>query len=55
MREQQDALGISEKMARATGLEPATSGSTVRHSDQLSYARAPFMGGAGLEPTTSGL
>jgi hypothetical protein len=27
-------------MARATGLEPATSGVTGRHSNQLSYARA---------------
>ncbi|KAF0231105.1 MAG: hypothetical protein FD175_974 [Beijerinckiaceae bacterium] len=26
-------------MARATGLEPATSGVTGRHSNQLSYAR----------------
>src|SRR5829696_2000836 len=28
------------KVARATGLEPATSGVTGRHSNQLSYARA---------------
>ena len=28
------------KLARATGLEPATSGVTGRHSNQLSYARA---------------
>jgi hypothetical protein len=27
-------------VARATGLEPATSGVTGRHSNQLSYARA---------------
>ena len=27
-------------MARETGLEPATSGVTGRHSNQLSYARA---------------
>ena len=27
-------------MARATGLEPATSGVTGRHSNQLSYTRA---------------
>jgi len=26
-------------MARATGLEPATSGVTGRHSNQLSYTR----------------
>ncbi len=30
----------TERMARATGLEPATSGVTGRHSNQLSYARA---------------
>ena len=29
-----------KSMARATGLEPATSGVTGRHSNQLSYARA---------------
>ncbi len=28
------------KMARVTGLEPATSGVTGRHSNQLSYTRA---------------
>jgi hypothetical protein len=28
-------------MARATGLEPATSGVTGRHSNRLSYARFP--------------
>jgi hypothetical protein len=27
-------------VARATGLEPATSGVTGRHSNRLSYARA---------------
>jgi hypothetical protein len=27
-------------LARATGLEPATSGVTGRHSNRLSYARA---------------
>ena len=30
------------KMARVTGLEPATSGVTGRHSNQLSYTRALF-------------
>jgi hypothetical protein len=37
----QELPGTSMKsMARATGLEPATSGVTGRHSNQLSYARA---------------
>ena len=31
---------ISREMARVTGLEPATSGVTGRHSNQLSYNRA---------------
>src|SRR5215213_11660634 len=36
-------------MARATGLEPATSGVTGRHSNRLSYARAArrFIRGGG--------
>ena len=29
----------SQKVARVTGLEPATSGVTGRHSNQLSYTR----------------
>jgi len=29
-------------MARVTGLEPATSGVTGRHSNQLSYTRSPL-------------
>ena len=48
-------------MARLTGLEPATSGVTGRHSNQLSYNRA-FLGNGeavarltGLEPATSGV
>ncbi len=58
-------------MARVTGLEPATSGVTGRHSNQLSYTRtftvfAPFpfctrvhrwevARVTGLEPATSGV
>jgi len=30
-------------MARVTGLEPATSGVTGRHSNRLSYTRAPTL------------
>jgi hypothetical protein len=30
---------LSKKVARVTGLEPATSGVTGRHSNQLSYTR----------------
>ena len=39
---------FAEEVARATGLEPATSGVTGRHSNQLSYARA-------LDRCTSGV
>ena len=49
-------------MARLTGLEPATSGVTGRHSNQLSYNRAPHLGPhsvmarlTGLEPAPSGV
>ena len=31
---------LQKRMARVTGLEPATSGVTGRHSNQLSYTRA---------------
>jgi hypothetical protein len=31
-------LAATSVLARATGLEPATTGSTVRYSNQLSYA-----------------
>jgi hypothetical protein len=34
------ASEVLEKMARVTGLEPATSGVTGRHSNRLSYTRA---------------
>ncbi len=53
-------------MARVTGLEPATSGVTGRHSNRLSYTRALFRTRirtevsevarvTGLEPATSGV
>ncbi len=53
-------------MARVTGLEPATSGVTGRHSNRLSYTRALMSPWAqpdssrmarvtGLEPATSGV
>ena len=35
-----ECKAYKEKVARATGLEPATSGVTGRHSNRLSYARA---------------
>ena len=31
---------VPDEMARVTGLEPATSGVTGRHSNRLSYTRA---------------
>ncbi len=37
-------------MARVTGLEPATSGVTGRHSNRLSYTRALFGLSAGADP-----
>jgi hypothetical protein len=43
-RARSEALAVSVmtvwKMARETGLEPATSGVTGRRSNQLSYSRA---------------
>ena len=49
-------------MADRTGLEPATSGVTGRHSDQLNYrsavvclrldSRLSMVGGDGIEPPT---
>ena len=38
---------VGEKMARVTGLEPATSGVTGRHSNQLSYTRVYAAGTPG--------
>ncbi len=46
----QAASGPAREMARVTGLEPATSGVTGRHSNQLSYTRTfpgPAVGGVG--------
>lgn len=38
-------------LARATGLEPATTGSTVRYSNQLSYAPVSHLSNANyIEP-----
>jgi hypothetical protein len=41
-------------MAVRTGLEPATSCVTGRHSNQLNY-RTILIAGAGFEPATFGL
>ncbi len=45
-------------MAERTGLEPATSGVTGRHSNQLNYRskeNTVVVGDTGLEPVTLGL
>ena len=45
-------------MADRTGLEPATSGVTGRHSNQLNYRSAALgdlVGGTGVEPVTYAL
>ena len=46
-------------MADRTGLEPATSGVTGRHSNQLNYRSAKafnnLVGGTGIEPVTLAL
>jgi hypothetical protein len=39
-----ELIVLKEKVARVTGLEPATSGVTGRHSNRLSYTRAPPLG-----------
>jgi hypothetical protein len=41
-RRRRQPLGLKLKMARETGLEPATPGVTGRYSNQLSYSRAFF-------------
>jgi hypothetical protein len=43
----------TKKMAVRTGLEPATSCVTGRHSNQLNYRTK--IAGTGFEPATSGL
>jgi hypothetical protein len=41
-------------VAERTGLEPATSGVTGQHSNQLNYRSAFFLvGAAGIEPATT--
>ena len=40
-------------MARVTGLEPATSGVTGRHSNQLSYTRVVWAGNYSFERSLS--
>ncbi len=45
-------------LAGPTGLEPATSGVTGRHSNQLNYdpkSGLVVVGGTGIEPVTLGL
>ena len=46
------ALDGDRKVARVTGLEPATSGVTGRHSNQLSYTRWRDGGRLGEAPQT---
>ena len=55
-----DLFDLCKKMADRTGLEPATSGVTGRHSNQLNYRSAYtdnnlMVGGTGVEPVTYGL
>ena len=42
-------------VAERTGLEPATSGVTGRHSNQLNYRSGKVVGAAGIEPATLAL
>ena|GEM_PF-6788803 len=39
----QNALKVSLRLADRTGLEPATSGVTGRHSNQLNYRSATYL------------
>ncbi|CCP20612.1 Putative uncharacterized protein [Bacillus velezensis UCMB5036] len=49
-------VSFTIKMAVRTGLEPATSCVTGRHSNQLNYRTIYFLvAGAGFEPATFGL
>ena len=51
-------LKPASMLAERTGLEPATSGVTGRHSNQLNYRSICYsilVGGTGLEPVTLGL
>ncbi len=47
-----ERIGIEDEMAERTGLEPATSGVTGRHSNQLNY-RSKMVVASGLEPLTT--
>ena len=49
-------MGCLKKMAERTGLEPATSGVTGQHSNQLNYRSSiNLVGAEGIEPPTLAL
>ncbi len=56
-RESEKTLKPPWLLAERTGLEPATSGVTGRHSNQLNYRSLLqyLVGGTGIEPVTLGL